>query len=415
MQMFYNIFVSLMIFGLKIASLFHEKAKKGVVGRKESYAIAKSKLHNQKVIWMHAASLGEYEQGLPVLEELKKAYPHHKILVSFFSPSGYENVVKKKHIADAICYLPFDRKSSVREFVSLFQTEIFFTVKYDYWYHLLQELKKRGTKIYVISALFYPKQVFFKPYGKWFVQQLRANVDYFFHQTKISFQLAKSIGLENSIISSDTRFDRVKQIRERDNFVPLMEEFKDGKPLIIFGSSWEAEEKIAQELANRDLGVKIIIAPHDVKRDLAIGSSLLAIRYSELSVSGQRSANSDLRFANYLIIDSIGLLSKLYSYADIAVVGGGFHAVGLHNILEAATFGIPVLFGNHYQKNPEADALIAFGGAKSFSEEASAVDFLLELIENETLQKQMSEKSYQFIQNQPNATQVVMNTILQVK
>jgi 3-deoxy-D-manno-octulosonic-acid transferase len=198
---------------------------------------------------MHASSLGEYEQGLPVLEQLKERFADHKILVTFFSPSGYENVVKKKNIADVICYLPFDKKSAVKEFTDQFDVQLFFTVKYDYWYHLLDELKNKGAKTYVISALFYDRQSFFTSYGKWFVKQLQKNIDWFFHQTQMSFALAKSIGLTKSSVTGDTRFDRVKQLRHRDNHVDFIKDFIGEDKTVVFGSSWQAEEKIALEVS----------------------------------------------------------------------------------------------------------------------------------------------------------------------
>ncbi len=410
MLVIYNLFITLLAFGLKGLSLFNEKAKKGVQGRRQSLSIVQQKLKHQKVIWMHAASLGEYEQGLSVLEQLRQAFPSHKILVTFFSPSGYENVVKKQHIADAVCYLPFDKKQDVKAFVSQFHTEIFFTVKYDFWYHLLRALKQQGAKIYVVSALFYEKQAFFKPYGKWFVQQLKQNIDWFFHQTEHSERLARKIGLVQSSVSGDTRFDRVKQIRERDNTVPFIKEFKGDSPLVVFGSSWEAEEGIADRVASQYPNAKIIIAPHDIKRNIGVKhyrSPLL--KYSELN----EKSNDLLLTSNILVIDSIGLLSKIYAYADIAVVGGGFHTAGLHNILEAATFGKPVVFGNHYKKNPEADGLVNSGGAKSFSDEAAAATFVLELLKDEPLRKKMSANAAAFIHHQPNATEIVIKKVLE--
>lgn len=410
MLVIYNLFITLLAFGLKGLSLFNEKAKKGVQGRRQSLSIVQQKLKHQKVIWMHAASLGEYEQGLPVLEQLRQAFPSHKILVTFFSPSGYENVVKKQHIADAVCYLPFDKKQDIKAFVSQFYTEIFFTVKYDFWYHLLRALKQQGAKIYVVSALFYEKQAFFKPYGKWFVQQLKQNIDWFFHQTEHSERLARKIGLVQSSVSGDTRFDRVKQIRERDNTVPFIKEFKGDSPLVVFGSSWEAEEGIADRVASQYPNAKIIIAPHDIKRNIGVKhyrSPLL--KYSELN----EKSNDLLLTSNILVIDSIGLLSKIYAYADIAVVGGGFHTAGLHNILEAATFGKPVVFGNHYKKNPEADGLVNSGGAKSFSDEVAAATFILELLKDEPLRKKMSANAAAFVHHQPNATEIVIKKVLE--
>ena len=393
---------------MKVFSLFNDKTKKGVEGRKQSLEKVKSGFKkSDKVIWMHASSLGEYEQGLPVLEQLKERFADHKILVTFFSPSGYENVVKKKNIADVICYLPFDKKSAVKEFTNQFDVQLFFTVKYDYWYHLLDELKNKGAKTYVISALFYDRQSFFTSYGKWFVQQLQKNIDWFFHQTQMSFALAKSIGLTKSSVTGDTRFDRVKQLRHRDNRVDWIKDFIGEDKTVVFGSSWQAEEKIALEVSQGSPYAKLIIAPHDLKRVSHLKQLFPeAILYSEIKNSVE-DFNS-----NILIIDSIGLLSKLYSYADVAVVGGGFHDAGLHNILEAATFGVPVIFGNHYRKNPEADGLISADGGKSFENAGLAADFVLFLINNEDSLQAMSENAEKFVSEKPNSTELILQKIL---
>ncbi|AYZ34216.1 3-deoxy-D-manno-octulosonic acid transferase [Chryseobacterium indologenes] len=411
MAFIYNLFVTLLIFGMKVFSLFNDKTKKGVEGRKRSLEKVKAVFtQKDRVIWMHAASLGEYEQGLPVLERLKDHFPEHKILVTFFSPSGYENVVKKKHIADVICYLPFDKKSIINEFITQFNTELFFTVKYDYWYNLLAALKNRNTKIYVISALFYERQSFFTSYGKWFVKQLKKNVDWFFHQTQFSIALAKSIGLLQSSVTGDTRFDRVKQLRERDNHVDHITDFIGNDKAIVFGSSWQAEEKMAEMISRKNRTVKMIIAPHDLKRVEHLKSIFPdAVLYSQISQSQHLDFVSQV-----LIIDSIGLLSKLYSYADVAVVGGGFHDAGLHNILEAATFGVPVIFGNHYKKNPEADDLIAAEGGKSFKDEYGASEFVLFLTneDNQEELKTMSQNARRFISDKPDSTTMIIEKIL---
>jgi len=396
---------------MKVFSLFNDKTKKGVEGRERSLEKVKAVFtQKDRVIWMHAASLGEYEQGLPVLERLKDHFPEHKILVTFFSPSGYENVVKKKHIADVICYLPFDKKSIINEFITQFNAELFFTVKYDYWYNLLAALKNRNTKIYVISALFYERQSFFTSYGKWFVKQLKKNVDWFFHQTQFSIALAKSIGLLQSSVTGDTRFDRVKQLRERDNHVDHITDFIGNDKAIVFGSSWQAEEKMAEMISRKNRTVKMIIAPHDLKRVEHLKSIFPdAVLYSQISQSQHLDFVSQV-----LIIDSIGLLSKLYSYADVAVVGGGFHDAGLHNILEAATFGIPVIFGNHYKKNPEADDLIAAEGGKSFKDEYGASEFVLFLTneDNQEELKTMSQNARRFISDKPDSTTMIIEKIL---
>ncbi len=396
---------------MKVFSLFNDKTKKGVDGRKQSLDKVKSAFSRaDKVIWMHAASLGEYEQGLPVLEKLKDQFQDHKILITFFSPSGYENVIKKKNIADVICYLPFDKKHIVKEFISQFDIKLFFTVKYDYWYNLLAELKERKAKVYVISALFYERQSFFTSYGKWFVKQLNKNVDWFFHQTQFSLALAKSVGLVKSSVTGDTRFDRVKQLRNLNNHVEHITDFIDGHKAVVFGSSWQAEEKIAEMVSRKNNTVKIIIAPHDLKRVEHLKNIFSdALLYSEIKDYQSVNLNSQI-----LIIDSIGLLSKLYSYADVAVVGGGFHDAGLHNILEAATFGVPVIFGNHYKKNPEADDLISKNGGKSFADEYTAAEFVLFLVngENEEELAEMSENAANFVDEKPDSTEMILQKIL---
>lgn len=408
MAFFYNIFISLMIFGMKVFALFNEKAKKGVLGRKESLKKVQSAFSaKDKVIWMHAASLGEYEQGLPVLEQLKKNLSDHKILVTFFSPSGYEHIVKKKNIADVICYLPFDKKADIKEFVAQINVALFFTVKYDYWYNLLEELKQKGIKTYVISALFYDTQSFFTSYGKWFVKQLQKNIDWFFHQTEMSYALAKSVGLTQSSVTGDTRFDRVKQLRNRDNHVECIKDFIGRDKAVVFGSSWQAEEKMAEEVFLGTPYAKLIIAPHDLKRVQHLKQMFPeAVLYSTIKDSAE---NFNSRV---LIIDSIGLLSRLYSYADIAVVGGGFHDAGLHNILEAATFGVPVIFGNHYRKNPEADELISADGGKSFEKTGLAADFVMFLINNEETLQMMSANAKKIVDDKPGSTELIINKIL---
>ncbi len=410
MRTLYNIFISLLISAMKIGAVFNYKLKKGLAGRRQSCDVVKSVFTPQdRVIWMHAASLGEYEQGLPVLEKLKAEFPQHKILVTFFSPSGYDNVIRKKHLADAVCYLPFDTEKWVTEFVDGFHTDIFITVKYEYWYNLLEILKKRNAKIYVISALFYETQVFFKAYGKWFVRQLKENVDWFFHQTLQSTALAKSIGLKNSSTAGDTRFDRVKKLRGQDNSVAYIAEFVKNRKVVVFGSSWESEERLVELIISKNRDVKIIIAPHDLKRVPAIRQLFPgAILYSEI----ENSAIAQNTNAQILIIDCIGLLQKLYSYADVAVVGGGFHSKGLHNILEAAAFGVPVLFGDQFRKNPEADGLISVSGAKCFEDEFFAAPYLLELLRNDDLRRQIGENARRYIDSQPNATQAVLSKLL---
>jgi len=405
----YDFSISLLVFGMKIASLFHEKTKKGYLGRKESLTKVKKEFSPEdRVIWMHAASLGEYEQGLPVLEKLKIRHPEYKILITFFSPSGYENVVRKKNIADVICYLPFDKRKGIKEFCNQFATEIFFTVKYDYWYRLLQNLAAKNTPVYVVSALFYKEQSFFRFWGKFFVNRLKENVTLFFHQTKTSLNLAKSIGLEQSILAGDTRFERVKKNKENFTEINEIKEFVQDFPVLVVGSSWEAEENIVKKFIDKNSEARIILAPHDLKRVPQIKNRFqdAAVLFSQFSLSEMQKTD------RILIVDNIGMLSKLYHYAHVALVGGGFHQAGLHNILEAAVYGVPVLFGNHYKKNPEADELIAQNGAKSFSNEEEATTFLLQLFQEPEMQRKMSENAAQFIQKQPNASEIILENML---
>lgn len=404
MALLYTFFVGLLSLGLKVFSLFNEKARKGMEGRKQSFSLVQ-KIKNEKVIWMHAASLGEYEQGLPVLEKLKTHFPNHKILITFFSPSGYEIVVKKPNIADVVCYLPLDKKKEIQKFVSQFKTELFFTVKYDFWYHLLAELKKQGARTFVVSALFYKKQVFFKPWGKWMVHQLRQSIDFFFHQTPASLELAKSVGISQGMVSGDTRYDRVRGFLYRDNHVPYIGAFIGEHKVVVIGSSWQGEEEVLEDLAVHST-IKIIIAPHDLGR-----VKLLKKKFPNAFLYSQISENEDLSKSNILIIDCIGLLNRLYSYADVAVVGGGFHSKGLHNILEAAIFGIPVFFGNQYQKNPEADDLIGAGGAKSFAKPKELTEEIVSVIHHPSLQA-ISEKTKEFMKYQLESTQLIVNQML---
>lgn len=398
MHTVYTIFIVLLKSVFFLLSFLNEKIKKGYEGRKQSLSdVRKVFSPTDAVIWMHTASLGEYEQGLPVLENLKQQYPHHKILITFFSPSGYENVVTKKHPADVLCYLPFDTLKDLLPFVNSFRPEIFFTVKYDFWYRLLNILNEKGCKNFAIATHFYPRQIFFKPYGKWFASQLESTISLFFHQNQTSLELAKSIGLHQGIVSGDTRFDRVKTFHDRDNTVPNIEVFKQDKKLIILGSAWEGEEKILEKITETE-GIKIIVAPHDISRIHHLKRKFPHAQcYSSLS-------EREAPHSKILLIDSIGLLSKLYAYADIAIVGGGFHSKGLHNILEAATFGIPVLFGNQYRKNPEADDLISANGAKSFDTPKSLALYIHQLLQNENMRAEMGKNAYEFVNTQKNST-----------
>lgn len=406
MRLLYCIFIGLMKTAFFLGRFFNEKISQGYHGRKESLkTVRKIFSPKDKVIWMHAASLGEYEQGLPVLQQLKLNYSQHKILVTFFSPSGYENVIRKNHPADAIVYLPYDTRKEIQQFIDSFQPEIFFTVKYDYWYNMLSLLKEKKTKIFSVSANFYTEQIFFKPYGHWFAEQLSSDIDYFFHQTETSLRLAEKVGITNGMVSGDTRFDRVRQFLIRNNEVTGIPAFKGENLVVVFGSAWDAEVEVALELAKTTPSVKIIIAPHDLNLIPTLEKKFpSALRYSAM-------ANSQDFAENVLLVDSIGMLSKLYFYADVSVVGGGFHSKGLHNILEAAVYGQPVLFGNHYRKNPEADALIAAEGGAAFSAPGELTQRLQLLLKDTAERHRMAHAARRFVEIQPFATEIIVEKI----
>jgi len=404
----YDLFVCFLIFGMKFFCFFSEKIKKGVEGRKESLSkIQTSFSKEDKIIWMHSASLGEFYQGIPILEDLNEKHSKYKILVTFFSPSGYENVLNKYNkINITFCYLPFDRKKIISQFVDSMNIVMFFTVKYDFWYRLLEKLKSKNIPIYVVSALFYKEQSFFKFWGKFFISQLKKSVNIFFHQTESSLNLAKSIGLENSVLSGDTRFDNVQQNVKNFTEISYIKEFCKQRKVLVVGSSWQAEEDLVKKFISKNTEIKIILAPHDITRSYRIKQKFggKAILYSDLS-------KKNFNEFQVLIIDNIGLLHRLYYYADVAIVGGGFHNKGLHNILEAAVYNKPVIFGNRYKKNPEADLLIKEGGAKSFSCEKDTIDFLEKIFSYEKLINEMSENSKIFFSIQPDAKKIVLDNI----
>ena len=315
---------------------------------------------NAKYIWFHAASLGEFEQGRPMIEKIRLQYPQYKILLTFFSPSGYE-VRKNYEGADVICYLPFDEPFKVRKFLNLANPHIAVFIKAEIWMNYLTELKKRGVKTYLISAVFRPNQLFFKWYGKWYRKAL-ACYEHLFIQDEDSRRLLSEHGVTNVAVCGDTRFDRVLEIQKNARLLPQVEQFARGNQmLLVAGSSWPEDEKIIIPYFNSHPEMKLIIAPHEIHRKhLLYIQSLLSrpsIRLSEVD-------EETLLTNDCLIIDSFGLLSSIYRYGHVAYIGGGF-GKGIHNTLEAAVYGIPVIFGHKFQKFKEAKGLIAVGGGFS--------------------------------------------------
>ena len=380
MNFIYNIGIHIVHFGLKCASLFNEKIKKGVVGRRSSFKMLESHLNSKdKTLWFHCASLGEYEQGLPVFKELRKQYKQHKIVLSFFSPSGYE-IRKNSPIADIVIYLPLDSKSNAKRFVSMVNPELTVFVKYDIWPNLLNELKRKSLRAILISAAFRKNQSYFKFYGAELRRAL-FTFEHIFTQNEASKTLLQSINYNKVTISGDTRFDRVSSQLELNNNLSFIETFKDNKLCIVAGSTWPEDENLLINYINSTdhKNVKFIIAPHNIKRSQI---NNIEEKLHTKSVLYSKKNDESLINAQVFIIDTIGILTKVYSYADIAYVGGAMGNTGLHNTLEPAVFAIPIIIGSNHEKFPEAKAMIDINGMFSVSNQKEFNGILNELIEN---------------------------------
>ncbi len=414
MLFIYNLVVLFAAQILKILALFSSKMKLFVEGRKSVFQTLKDKIHSEdKVFWFHAASLGEYEQGLPVIEKIKSQFPHHKIVITFFSPSGYE-VRKNNAIADVTVYLPLDTKANAQQFLDLVRPEKVFFIKYEFWPNYLHELKQRNISTYLISGIFREKQVFFKWYGGFYRNALKT-FDYFFVQNETSKILLQSIGFNNVKVSGDTRFDRVVAILEKDNTLDFIEQFKNNQTTIVIGSSWPKDEELLVNFINQSTdNVKFIIAPHNIK-DEQINSLYKQIKktkfkYSNYEIETLRKP----RLENYqvFIIDTIGILTKIYSYADIAYVGGGFGNPGVHNILEPATFGIPIVIGPNYSHFAEAIALVGMEGCISIKNQSELNEAFDLLLQNEDERYEKGHICSTFVQMNKGATNSILKSVL---
>ena len=412
MLVVYNFIVFLATQIVTVIALFSSKMKLFVNGRKTVFSTLKSKIKSdENTIWFHAASLGEYEQGLPVMEKIKEEFPTHKIVLTFFSPSGYE-VRKNNTIADVTVYLPLDTKANARKFIELARPEMVFFIKYEFWPNYLNELKKKQVKTYLISGVFRENQAFFKWYGGFYRNALKS-FDYFFVQNENSKKLIQSIGFNNVKISGDTRFDRVATILEKDNSLDFIEEFKDGKTTIVVGSSWPKDEKLLVEyINNTSENIKFIIAPHNIKKEqiqeLKNSITTKTVLFSEKK-------NQNLADYQVFIIDTIGILTKIYSYGDIAYVGGGFGNPGVHNILEPATFGLPIIIGPNYSHFAEATALVNIEGCISISNHTELKEAFDLMLQNEDERLEKGHICSTFVQMNKGATNVVLKHVLDKK
>ena len=368
MSILYNISIWFYVIAIRIYALFNAKAKLWVDGRKNIFKkIEKSLKESNNIVWFHCASLGEFEQGKPLIESYKLKNPKHQILITFFSPSGFE-IRKKTPLADWVFYLPADTKSNVKKFISIVSPIKVIFIKYEFWLNYMTELKKQNIPFYSVSAIFRNEQFFFK--YKWFAKQLH-QVNHFFVQDEKSARLLRNIGLNNCTISGDTRFDSVFANTQKSVKISLIELFSKNKKTIIIGSSWPKDEKILIQYIKSHPENNYVIAPHEVNNISDFQKQTNSLLYSNAN-------KKNITTTNVLIIDSIGLLSSIYQYGNLAYIGGGFGS-GIHNILEAVAFGLPVIFGPKYQNFNEAISLINKQGAVSISnyeELSSAINVL---------------------------------------
>ena len=347
--------------GIAAVAPWHKKAKLWQNGRKNLFARMRESIDNScPIIWVHVASLGEFEQGRPIIEKIKAERPEYKILLTFFSPSGYE-IRKNYQGADYIFYLPLDTASNAREFLDIAKPKMAIFVKYEYWINLLAELRKRNIRTYIVSAIFRRDSVFFRSTGGMWREALKT-FDTIFVQDEKSKELLAELGHTNVVVAGDTRFDRVAQIAAAAKKIEIIEQFQGGSRLFVAGSSWGPDEDLIVRLANENPTIKFVVAPHEMEESrmakieqTAMGG---AVRYTKI--------DGDISDKQILILDTMGMLSSVYGYADFSYIGGGF-GVGIHNTLEAATFGLPIAFGPNYQKFKEARDMIALGAATSIT------------------------------------------------
>ena len=409
LNILYNIGIYIASFHLKIIALFNHKIKLGVDGRSETFKKLREHIHKEdKVIWFHCASLGEYEQGLPVFKVLRERYKSYKIVLTFFSPSGYE-IRKHTNVADVVVYLPLDTKYNARKFLNIVHPNFTVFVKYDIWPNYLKELKKQNLRAILISASFRSSQSYFKIYGSRMRKALSA-FEHIFVQNEQSKQLLNSINIEQVTLSGDTRYDRVSQQLEQNNTLDFIEEFLQGKTCMVIGSSWSEDEELLVTYINKNLsnGVKYIIAPHNIKTN-QIESFKINIKTKTILFSEKE--NQNLSEFSVFIIDTIGLLSKIYSYADIAYVGGGMGTKGLHNILEPAVFGVPIVIGKNYEKFPEAKQMIEEAGVISIKNYKDLKEVLDTLIENKIERQRMGDLNKSFVDKNKGAVTVITEYI----
>jgi 3-deoxy-D-manno-octulosonic-acid transferase len=397
---------------IRVVAPFHKKANQYVKGRKNWQSRLKAALTGDaRYIWFHCSSLGEFEQGRPVIEAIKKEFPQYQLVLSFFSPSGYE-IRKNYGLADVVCYLPPDTRRNASGFIEAIRPEMAFFVKYEFWHHYINALSVRHIPLYLISGIFRKDQRFFSPmpWGRWFRKML-GQFTHFFLQDEHSARLLEGIGLRNLTISGDTRFDRVAALAKSSQLFPIVDKFSTGKPILIAGSTWEPDEKLLVPFINQNHNLKYIIAPHEIS---FAHLNRLVRMLEKPTVLFSMADPSDIHLAEVIIIDSVGLLSSLYRYGSYAYIGGGFGA-GIHNILEAATFGMPVFFGPRYKKFREACQLNEIGGAIPVNTTEEFSQAMERLIVRPELREKAASISSEYVKYHIGATEIILSKTMALR
>lgn len=407
MVFLYNLSIRGYFLLVLLASLFNRKAKLWIGGRKNFWTKLKSQIDpSSRIVWFHCSSLGEFEQGRPLIEAFKQKMPEVKILLTFFSPSGYE-VRKNYSGADYVYYLPLDTRFNARQFIAMVKPFMAIFIKYEFWYHFLNELKKNEIPTYLVSANFRPDQVFFKPYGGWYRKFLGC-FTYFFVQNLKSKELLEGLGFTNVMVTGDTRFDRVARIAAESKEVPLIREFVGNRKVFVAGSTWPKDEEIILPLTQTFSDIKFVIVPHEVDEShiesIIQKSPVQTVRFTKASPS-------DVLNAQVMIVDTIGLLASIYRYGYVAYVGGGF-GVGIHNTLEAAAYGVPVIFGPNYQKFQEAKDLVAQKAGFSIKSIQELEDLLKILLNDENAYASSANEAKKIVNSGLGATQKIVDEII---
>ena len=402
----YELIISLYTLGVGVASLFNPKARKMWKGGREVFRVLRDKVDSSsRYVWFHAASLGEFEQGRPIMERLRAEHPEYKILLTFFSPSGYE-VRKNYEGADIVCYLPLDTYFGARRFLSLVHPEVAFFIKYEFWCTFLHILKRRGVPVYSVSSIFREGQVFFRWYGRTYSNVLKCFTR-FFVQNDESRRLLATLGITDVDVTGDTRFDRVLQVKQQARQLPIVDAFRQGYKVFVAGSSWPPDEDIFINYFNEHRDWKLIIAPHVIGNDhirQIVGKlRRKAVRYTEATEGSAREADC-------LIIDCFGLLSSIYGYGDVAYVGGGF-GVGIHNVLEAAVWGMPVIFGPNNKRFQEAQDLLASGGGVEIDSYSQFEAVMNTYVADASAMEADGKKAAGYVAAKAGATDVILKAV----